>query len=54
MKYCYRCGMEYTGDECPGCHTDLYTDRPNTRTTLQNAESSKREFDELVEETKKL
>lgn len=57
MKYCYRCGTPYEEDECPVCHTDLYTEKPNSRTQKEEKSESRRvntDLLDLVEETKKL
>ena len=31
-KYCYGCGKEYTGNQCPNCWNTNYTKKPNSQT----------------------
>lgn len=32
MKYCYGCGIAYTGNQCPNCWNTNYTEKPNNMT----------------------
>lgn len=31
-KYCYGCGKEYKGNQCPSCFNTNYTEKPNSQT----------------------
>ena len=51
MKYCYRCGAEYTESLCPNCSSDLYTEKPNART---GSNRFNRDLEDLAKEVNKL
>jgi|GEM_PF-6003548 len=35
MKYCYQCGAKYEGNQCPNCSSTIYTEKPNTQTSIK-------------------